>query len=118
MGRHFRNETIANTRDSASRTPPHRGEGCGDTLSGRMILEKGSCEVRHTNFELGALDSGSRVRQCPATMKKTRLLLFSLFLLSGCAHQYVMTLNNGVKLNAASKPKLKQGKYYYKDAQG
>ena len=51
-------------------------------------------------------------------MKAARLLLLSLLVLSGCANQYVLTLNNGTKLAAASKPKLKQGKYYYKDAQG
>src|SRR6266581_678996 len=64
------------------------------------------------------LDTGITLRQCPATMKMTRPLLLSLLLLSGCAHQYVMTLNNGVKLTTASKPKLKQGRYYYKDAHG
>jgi len=51
-------------------------------------------------------------------MKTARLLLIGLLLLSGCANQYVVTLNNGTKLSAASKPKLKQGRYYYKDAHG
>jgi hypothetical protein len=52
-------------------------------------------------------------------MKKVaRVFVFGFLILSGCAHDYVMTLNNGTKLATASKPKLKQGRYYYKDAQG
>ena len=51
-------------------------------------------------------------------MKLARLLLLGVVILSGCAHEYVITLNNGTKLATASKPKLKQGRYYYKDAQG
>jgi hypothetical protein len=52
------------------------------------------------------------------TLKATVLLLVSLLLLSGCAHEYVMTLNNGMKLTTASKPVLKQGRYVYKDTAG
>jgi hypothetical protein len=51
-------------------------------------------------------------------MKTASFLLLSLLLLSGCANQYVMTLNNGTKLTTASKPKLEHGRYSYKDANG
>jgi hypothetical protein len=45
-------------------------------------------------------------------------LIISLLALTGCAHQYVVTLTNGTQLNAASKPKLDKGTYYYKQADG
>ena len=67
---------------------------------------------------VGTLDTIALLRHCPATMKKTRLLLFCLLALNGCAHQYVMTLNNGTKMATASKPTLQHGRYYYKDAHG
>jgi hypothetical protein len=38
--------------------------------------------------------------------------------LCGCAHQYVMKLNNGLRISTPSKPKLKGGFYHYKDAHG
>jgi hypothetical protein len=40
------------------------------------------------------------------------------FLLAGCAHYYVITLNNGVRLTTKGKPKLEQGRYYFKDLEG
>jgi len=46
------------------------------------------------------------------------LLMFSVLALSGCTRHYVMTLNNGTKVVAASKPQLKEGTYYFKDATG
>jgi len=46
------------------------------------------------------------------------LLMFSVLALSGCSRHYVMTLNNGTKVVAASKPQLKEGTYYFKDATG
>ncbi len=52
-------------------------------------------------------------------MKKAALpLLIGLIALTGCAHQYVMRLNNGAEVTTASKPKLKEGIYYFKDAKG
>jgi len=46
------------------------------------------------------------------------LLLFGFVLLTGCAHNYVITLNNGRQLGAQGKPVLKGGSYYFKDASG
>jgi hypothetical protein len=52
-------------------------------------------------------------------MKKLALpLLIGLVALSGCAHQYVLKLNNGRDIVTATKPKLKDGIYYFKDARG
>lgn len=52
-------------------------------------------------------------------MKRLALLLgFGPLLLSGCAHQYVMKMTNGVQITTASKPVLKNGMYVYKDAMG
>jgi hypothetical protein len=46
------------------------------------------------------------------------LLLVCLAGLTGCAHQYVIKMSNGVKVTTASKPKLKHGYYTFKDAAG
>jgi hypothetical protein len=53
------------------------------------------------------------------TMNRFTLILF-LFLaaLTGCARQYVIKKSNGVKIVTASKPKLKNGFYTFKDAAG
>ena len=52
-------------------------------------------------------------------MKKTALpVLIALIALTGCAHHYVMRLTNGGEITTASKPKLKEGIYYFKDAKG
>jgi len=45
-------------------------------------------------------------------------LLLSLILLTGCARHYVLRLNNGSEIVTATKPRLKEGNYYYKDAKG
>jgi hypothetical protein len=51
---------------------------------------------------------------------KTLLPLCALALLlgSGCARNYVMTLNNGTQLGAKGKPRLENGSYYFTDARG
>ena len=46
------------------------------------------------------------------------LLLLSLTVLCGCAHTYVITLDNGERITTASKPKLQNGRYVFKDAMG
>jgi uncharacterized protein DUF903 len=52
-------------------------------------------------------------------MKRIFFLLFlGLIALTGCAHNYVMKLSNGLQVTTASKPKLKGAYYYYKDANG
>ena len=50
--------------------------------------------------------------------KLVPLLLVSLALLCGCAHNYVVTLDNGRRISTASKPKLRGANYVYKDASG
>jgi hypothetical protein len=45
-------------------------------------------------------------------------LVIALLALSGCAHQYVVRLGNGQSIITASKPKLKDGVYHFKDARG
>jgi hypothetical protein len=55
-------------------------------------------------------------------MNKTALPLIIglavLTVLTGCAHTYVMRLTNGAEITTASKPRLKDGVYYFNDAKG
>jgi hypothetical protein len=52
-------------------------------------------------------------------MKKAfPLILGSALILSGCARSYIITLNNGSRIQTAGKPHLDRGFYYYKDALG
>ncbi len=52
-------------------------------------------------------------------MKRPALpLLIALIALTGCAHHYVMRLDNGMDITTASKPKLQDGVYSFKDAKG
>ena len=44
--------------------------------------------------------------------------LAGLLLLTGCARHYILTLNNGAQIRTATKPKLVNGFYYYKDSSG
>jgi hypothetical protein len=54
-----------------------------------------------------------------SVMKKlSPFCLLVLVLISGCARNYVITLNNGRQLGAQGKPVLKGGSYYFKDASG
>ncbi len=46
------------------------------------------------------------------------LLLLSGLALSGCARHYVVTLSNGSQIDAYGKPKLADGRYHFKNAQG
>ena len=52
-------------------------------------------------------------------MKKAALpFLIGLIALTGCAHHYVMKLTNGAQITTATKPRLKDGIYHFKDAKG
>ena len=52
-------------------------------------------------------------------MNKAALpLLIGLLALTGCAHHYVIKLSSGAQITTASKPTLKEGTYYFKDAKG
>lgn len=52
-------------------------------------------------------------------MKQICLALFcGLLFLTGCAHSYVITLTNGSRITTTTKPKLKNGFYYFKDVRG
>ena len=46
------------------------------------------------------------------------LLLAGLLVLTGCAHGYVITLNNGEHISTKGKPHLDRGYYYFKDSSG
>jgi hypothetical protein len=53
-----------------------------------------------------------------AMNKLTLVFLIGLLTMCGCAHQYVIKLNNGAQIVTASKPKSKGNSYYFKDAKG
>src|ERR1035438_4011536 len=52
-------------------------------------------------------------------MKKSSLpLIIGLIALSGCASHYVIRLDNNSEITTATKPKLKDQVYYFKDTKG
>ena len=53
-----------------------------------------------------------------AIAKAVCLGLIGLLALTGCAHHYVMRLNNGAEITTASKPQLVEDTYRFKDARG
>jgi hypothetical protein len=65
-----------------------------------------------------------RVQRSPVSvginaMKKPALvLLIGALALVGCSSPYNVKLTNGTTITTASKPKLKDGVYYFKDADG
>jgi hypothetical protein len=44
--------------------------------------------------------------------------LLAIFLLSGCASHYMITLNNGNQITSRGKPKREGAAYVFKDASG
>jgi hypothetical protein len=55
----------------------------------------------------------SRIKQkCAVT------LLVSLAVLCGCAHQYLIKLNNGDQIVSFSKPNLQESNYHFTDSTG
>jgi hypothetical protein len=52
-------------------------------------------------------------------MKKSSLpLIIGLIALTGCASHYVIKLDSNREITTATKPKLKEGVYSFKDARG
>lgn len=50
--------------------------------------------------------------------KSSLLILVGCLALCGCARHYVLTLNNGLQVDAWGKPKLVNGIYHFKNGQG
>ena len=46
------------------------------------------------------------------------LLLLGLTMFCGCAHTYVITMDNGLRMSTTTKPRLKGSRYVFKDARG
>jgi hypothetical protein len=78
-----------------------------------------SCQTSGFGQRRGMQFQGRRRRQFSVS-GRVGLLLFILLsgIVSGCSHTYVMKLQNGMQLTTASKPKLQNGVYVYKDALG
>jgi len=51
-------------------------------------------------------------------MKKLFLSLIVLPALAGCSHHYILTLNNGSRIDSPGKPHREGTYYVYKDAHG
>jgi hypothetical protein len=58
------------------------------------------------------------MQQTGTSNKRLLFLVVISVLLSGCAHHYVVKLNNGSEIDAYGKPKLKGGAYYFNDGRG
>ncbi len=55
----------------------------------------------------------------PVQMNRLALsLMVGCLTLCGCARHYVLKLSNGSEFNTRSKPRLVDGSYHFKDAQG
>ena len=65
-------------------------------------------QLHHKVFKLAAIQ----------LMKKLLFTLAVAGLITGCSHRYVITLNNHYRITAMSKPRLQDGNYYFKDANG
>jgi hypothetical protein len=80
--------------------------------SHEAVLRRG-VEVTHWSGVLRPFgkSGGSRV-------KLALLLLFSLLGLCGCAHQYLMKLNNGDQIISLTKPKHQGTTYHFTDRTG
>ncbi|MGC3961164.1 MAG: YgdI/YgdR family lipoprotein [Verrucomicrobiota bacterium] len=50
--------------------------------------------------------------------KSSLLILMGCLALSGCSRHYVLQLNSGAQIDAWGKPKLVNGSYHFKNAQG
>jgi hypothetical protein len=61
---------------------------------------------------------GSSYEQRFAMTRAALLFLIGLMALTGCAHHYVLKLTNGAEITTATKPRLKDGAYHFKDAKG
>lgn len=53
-----------------------------------------------------------------ASLKWLAAGVLGLFLLTGCAHNYVVTLNSGVRIDTTSKPRRDGANYRFKIASG
>jgi hypothetical protein len=65
------------------------------------------------------MSDASRSSQANQSFWKRIIPLFLVtFLFCGCARNYIITLNNGSMITATSKPKLKDGRYIYRNTEG
>jgi len=69
-------------------------------------------------LELSPRRSCIRILFIETIVRTIALLILSGLLLSGCARNYVITLNNGSRVSTTTKPKLVRGNYMFKDLDG
>jgi hypothetical protein len=53
-----------------------------------------------------------------AAVSRVSALSICAFLMTGCAHPYVLKMQNGTRITTSTKPKLEHGYYVFKDSQG